>query len=268
MLYILLALGFLTTAGIVVAADLFTKWYLFIPIFLGIWLGCFLGWIVLYVLFLFIGGLIGDKKKEVTKPGRFAGYIVKETMSMLLFFSRTKVHVEGVENVPRDTKYLLVANHRSNFDPISCLATFGKNDLIFVSKPENFTLPVAGGWIHKAGFMAIDRENPKNALVTINKAANYLKNQTISVAIFPEGTRNKTTEPLLEFKNGAFKIATKAQVPIVVAAMKNTREVQHNFPWKRTDIYLHIETIPAEEVKVSNTAQLSERAHKILMDNI
>ena len=240
MLYILMALSFLSAAAIVAVTGIFTKWYFFILIFIGMWIGCFLVWAVLYVLFLLVVSVLVDKKKEITKPGKFYGYIVKETMKMLLFFSRTRVKMEGEENIPKDTKYLLVANHRSNFDPIACLSTFGKNDLVFVSKPENFTLPVAGGWIHHAGFMAIDRENPKNALVTINKAADYLKRQEVSVGIFPEGTRNKTTDPLLPFKNGAFKIATKAQCPIVVVAMKNTREVQHNFPWKSTVICLHI----------------------------
>lgn len=267
MLYILLALAFLSAVIIVAFTGFFTAWYWMILIFIGMWAGCFLGWAIIYMIFLFLGSLV-NKKKEVTKPGRFRGYIVKETMSMLLFFSRSKVHMEGLENIPRDTKYLLVANHRSNFDPIVCLSKFGKNDLVFVSKPENFNLPIAGGWIYGAGFMAIDRVNPRNALVTINKAADYLKNQVVSVGIFPEGTRNKTDEPLLEFKNGALKIATKAQVPIVVAALKNTREVQHNFPWKRTHIYMHVEVIPAEEVKTSNTAKLSERVYDILKANV
>lgn len=268
MLYILLALAFLSATAIVVGAQMFSAGYWLILIFIGLWAACFLGWAIIYLLWLLIVSLLVNKKKEITKPSKFYGYFVKETMSMLLFFSRSKVHMEGVENIPRDTKYLLVANHRSNFDPITCLAKFGKNDLVFVSKPENFSLPIAGGWIHHAGFMAIDRENPKNALVTINKAADYLKNQVVSVGIFPEGTRNKTTEPLLPFKNGALKIATKAQCPIVVAAMKNTREVQHNFPWKRTHIYLHIEVISAEEVKESNTAKLSERVYDILKANV
>ena len=100
------------------------------------------------------------------------------------------------------------------------------------------------------------------------KAAEYLKNQQVSVGIFPEGTRNKTSEPLLEFKNGAFKIATKAKCPVVIAALKNTRKVQHNFPWKKTDIYVNIDVIPAEEVAESNTAQLSARVYDFLKENI
>lgn len=269
MLYILLALAFLSAAAISVGAQFFAvAWYWFILIFIGLWLACFLGWAIIYCLFLFVVSIMVNKKKEVTKPSRFYGYFVKETMSMLLFFSRSKVHMTGVENIPRDTKYLLVANHLSNFDPITCLSKFGKNDLVFVSKPENFNLPIAGGWIYKAGFLAIDRENAKNALVTINKAADYLKNQVVSIGIFPEGTRNKTEEPLLEFKNGAFKIATKAQVPIVVVTLKNTRKVQKNFPLKKTDIYMDVEVISAEEVKESKTAQLSDRVYKIMMDNL
>jgi len=268
MLYILLALGFLTASAIVACTGFFTAWYWMIPIFIGMWAGGFLVWIIIYLLWLFIISILVNKKKEINKPNKFYNYFVTETMKLLLFFSRSKVHMEGEEKVPRDVKYLLVANHLSNFDPITCISKFGRNDLLFVSKPENFSLPIAGGWMHHAGYMPIDRENPKNALVTINKAAEYLKNQQVSVGIFPEGTRNKTSEPLLEFKNGAFKIATKAKCPIVVAALKNTRKVQHNFPWKKTDIYVYIEVISAEEVAVSNTAQLSARVYEILKEHI
>ena len=268
MLYILLALAFLSAAAIVAVTGFFTAWYWMILIFIGMWAGFFLVWIIIFTLWLLLISFTLNKKKEITKPNKFYNYFVTETMKLLLFFSRSKVHMVGAEKIPRDTKYLLVANHLSNFDPITCISKFGKNDLVFVSKPENFSLPIAGAWMHHAGFLPIDRENPKNALVTINKAAEYLKNQQVSVGIFPEGTRNKTSEPLLEFKNGAFKIATKAKCPIVIAALKNTRKVQHNFPWKKTDIYVSIDVIPAEEVAESNTAQLSARVYDFLKENI
>ena len=108
MLYILLALSFLSAAIIVAFTGFFTAWYWMILIFIGMWAGCFLGWIIIYLLWLFIGSLLLNKRKEITKPNKFYGYFVKETMSLLLFFSRSKVHMEGAENIPRDTKYLLV----------------------------------------------------------------------------------------------------------------------------------------------------------------
>ncbi len=242
-----------------------TAWY-HILIFLGMCIAFIFAGVLLYVVLLLVGSLCLNKKKEVNKVSRFYCMIVRETMIMLLFFSRARVHIEGKEKLPKDTKFLLVANHRSNYDPITSVVKFGRNDMIFVSKPENFNIPIAGAFMHKAGFIPIDRDNPKNALVTINKAAEYLKNQEASVGIFPEGTRNRTEETLLEFKNGAFKIATKAQVPIVVVAMKNMGQVKKNFPWKSTKVSAKIvDVITKEEVMASNTAELSKRARAAML---
>lgn len=268
MLYIILILAILFTAGLTFLLQLYTAWY-HIFIIIGMFLGFYVGLVATYVIFIYVISLFIDKKKEVTKPGKFHAYIVHETMAMLLFFSRSRVHIEGKERLPKNERFLIVANHRSNFDPIICITKFSHNNLVFVSKPENFSLPIAGGFMHGAGFMAIDRDNPKNALVTINKAAEYLKNDVTNVAIFPEGTRNRTEEPLLEFKNGAFKIATKAKVPIVVVAMKNAGMVKKNFPWKSTRIDVKIvDVIPVEEVEKGRTAELSERARKAMLDYI
>lgn len=264
-LSIIIILAILSAVGLCLGMGLYTAWY-HILIFLALCLVFFFGWTLMYLIILLLWSLTLNKKKEVNKVSRFYSLIVRETMHLLLFFSRTHVHLEGKEKLPKDTKYLLVANHRSNFDPITCITKFGKNDMIFVSKPENFDLPIAGAFMHRAGFIPIDRDNPRNALVTINKAAEYLKAQSVSVGIFPEGTRNRTEETLLEFKNGAFKIATKAGVPIVVVAMKNAGMVKKNFPWKCTHLYAKVvDVIPVEVVAGGKTAELSNRARAAML---
>ncbi len=264
-LNIILVLAVVCAAVFMLLTGWTTAWY-HILVFLGMCIVFVVLGVLGYACFLLLWSLFLNKKKEVNKVSRFYSLIVRETMIMLLFFSRARVHIEGKEKLPKDTKFLLVANHRSNYDPITSVVKFGRNDMIFVSKPENFNIPIAGAFMHKAGFIPIDRDNPKNALVTINKAAEYLKNQEASVGIFPEGTRNRTDATLLEFKNGAFKIATKAQVPIVVVAMKNMGQVKKNFPWKSTKVSAKIvDVITKEEVMASNTAELSRRAREAML---
>lgn len=268
MVYILMVLGALTSALIMFCNGLYTRWY-DILIFIGIAIGCWIGWILLYILFLVIITIPVNKKKEVTKPDKFYAFISKQTMSIALFFTRVHVKIEGKEKIPKDTKFLIVGNHLSNFDPMSVWFSLKEFPLVFVSKPQNFDIPLVGRLVHKAGFMALDREHVKNAIVTINKAANYIKDDVSSVYIFPEGTRNRTQEPLLEFRNGAFKIATKAKCPVVVVAINNTDLVWKRFPWKSTTIVIKVvEVISAEEVTNMVTADLSERAWKDIYDNI
>ncbi len=268
MIYILMVLGVLTGLGVGFANHLYTNWY-HIPIVLAMCVGFFILWSAFYLLVALIWAAIVNIKKVEYDPNPFYQWLVIETMRYILFFTNASVKVEGVEKIPTDQKCLVVANHLSNFDPISVMTHIPLRPLIFISKPENFNLPVAGGFVRRAGFMAIDRDHVKNAIVTINKAADKIKSGQTSVFIFPEGTRNRTDEKLLEFKNGAFKIATKAKCPLVVLAMINTNMVPKRTPWRHTKITIKVvDVIPAEKVASMKTAELSEEVRQKILEAI
>ena len=115
--------------------------------------------------------------------------------------------------------------------------------------------------------MPIDRENPRNAIVTINRAAKLLKKQEVSVGIYPEGTRSKSGE-LLPFHNGVFKIAQKANAPIAVLSVNGTERIAKNIPFRKTDVYLDVlEVIPAEDVAATKTEILGQRVREKLEQN-
>ena len=268
MLYILTALGILSAIG----TQLLFKWYTspwHILVFIGMLFAWIIIWEVIYWVILFLWSLTVNKQKEVTKPSKFYRWIFVESVRIALFYLNVHVHVEGKEKLPKPgTRFLVVANHLSNYDPMSVMYALRQHMLVFVSKPENFNIPLTGAIMHKTGFMAIDRDSVKNAIVTINKAADYIKNDLSSVFIFPEGTRNRTEQPLLEFKNGAFKIATKAECPVVIIAISGTEFVKKRIP-RRSDVYIKIvDVVPADKVAELKTAGLSEHAYKLIYDNI
>ncbi len=268
MLYILTALGILSAIG----TQLLFKWYTspwHILVFAGMLFAWIIIWEVIYWVILFLWSLTVNKQKEVTKPSKFYRWIFVESVRIALFYLNVHVHVEGKEKLPKPgTRFLVVANHLSNYDPMSVMYALRQHMLVFVSKPENFNIPLTGAIMHKTGFMAIDRDSVKNAIVTINKAADYIKNDLSSVFIFPEGTRNRTEQPLLEFKNGAFKIATKAECPVVIIAISGTEFVKKRIP-RRSDVYIRIvDVVPADKVAELKTAGLSEHAYKLIYDNI
>ena len=112
--------------------------------------------------------------------------------------------------------------------------------------------------LRRCCFLPIDRENARNALTTINAAADLIRAHECSFAIYPEGTRSKSGK-LLPWHAGSLKIAQKANVPIVVATIEGTERIAHNVPWRRTHVYLSIrEVIPAETVKATKTNALTE----------
>ena len=180
---------------------------------------------------------------------------------------RIRVHVSGIEKIPKDTKVLFVSNHRSNFDPIITWYILKKWKIAFVSKPSNFKIPFFGRIIRKCCFMPIDRENPRNAIVTINKAAKLLKKQEVSIGIYPEGTRSKNGQ-LLPFHNGVFKIAQKAEAAIVVLCVTGTEKISKRTPFRRTDVYLDVlEVFSAQGIKETRTEMISTAVRRLMEIN-
>lgn len=236
-----------------------------VPAFLG-WFVC--GWLAAFVTFYFIVWLISltvsVKKPAPEENHPFYRAIVVWVIGQLCRMARVRIHCIGTEKLPEE-RFLIVSNHRSAYDPISTVWALRKWRLSIVTKPENLRIPIAGSMIYQSNYLPIDRSNPREAMKTIQIAARLLENDVTSVGIYPEGTRNRAPENgLLPFHNGVFKIAQKANAPLVVAAITGTESIKARFPWKHTDVFLRIcEVIPADELGGS-TAEVSERVRAIL----
>ena len=184
-------------------------------------------------------------------------------LGIIMALCRIRLHVSGTEKLPAG-KWLLVCNHRSGFDPIVTAWTLRHCGLAFVSKPENFRIPVVGPVIYKVGYLPIDRENDRAALRTIVTAAERIRSGVMSYGIYPEGTRHQDTE-MLPFHFGAFKIAQKAGAPIVIAAVRGTDNVKKRAPLRATDVWLDIcGVIDAETVQTSKTTEIGEIVKKCI----
>lgn len=223
---------------------------------------------VLYILFYVVMSLFLDVSKPITRQNRLCRTAIVSVTGMLLTYCGVRVHLSGLEKLPGKGRYVFICNHRSAFDPLITLNKLNCCDLGFISKPSNMALPVVGPVAHNAGCLAIDRENDRNALKTILTAVNYLKNDICSIGIYPEGTRSHSDE-LLEFHAGSFKIAQKANVPIVVASIRGSERVPKNVLRRKTDVYLDIlEVIDANEVKQTHTHELSDRCKGVIEQHL
>jgi 1-acyl-sn-glycerol-3-phosphate acyltransferase len=142
---------------------------------------------------------------------------------------------------------------------------FKDYDLAFISKEENFHVPFWGNIIRKCCFLAIDRENPRKAMETVNKAAELLRNDEVSMAVYPEGTRN-FGEGLLPFHSGIFKIAQKANVPVVICGIKGADMIRKNFPLHKSDVYFEVlDVVSAEDVKAQRCNEISDYARNLML---
>ncbi len=237
-------------------------WWILLWVLLGL-----VGLLLAYVMLIIISSLFVNTKKEYQRESRYFRFLLNSSTWLASKILRIKLHVTGMEKLPKG-RFLMVSNHRSKFDPILSWLVFDKCQIAFISKPENFKVPVYGRIIHRLCFMAIDRENPRNAVKTINRAVDLLNRDVACVAVYPEGTRN-FEEGLLPFHNAMFKIAQKANVPVAVVTVRNTYDIQKNYPLHRSHVYVDVvEVLSAEEVKAVKTAALGDKVRDLMLENL
>ncbi len=251
--YIIVGFGF--SAGFCSAAG-YTGALLVVMLILLFFAG-FIGALLLFVLILVLLSLFIDTKKPQGAPSPFHAAVVVYVMGLLVRLLRIRIHESDEAAIP-EGQWMLVGNHRSAFDPIVTGWALRQHGLVFISKPENMRIPMVGPFLHKAGFLAIDRENDRAALRTILAAAELIKSGAASVAVYPEGTRSHI-DGMLPFRNGVFKIAQKARAPVVIVAVRGADQIAKRAPWRATDVYIDVcGVLDTEKVAQLKTNEIGE----------
>ena len=208
--------------------------------------------LVSLIIFVFLA-IVGKFNKNLKDRMSFA--IVTWGLSVMKFLSGAKITVKGLENIPDDTAVLYTSNHRSYFD-IVIGYTLVKPLCGFVSKKEIKKVPILAGWMKRMHCLFLDRSDIRAGMKMVLEGVDSLKNG-ISIFIFPEGTRGKTDDSLKEFKEGSFKMAEKANVPVVPVSFNNTSAIfEDHFPWiKKANVVvefgkpIYMDTLDKEQKK-------------------
>lgn len=167
--------------------------------------------------------LIG-RKRPLTKY-RVSHKVIRWAFSTVFRIAGIKYNVTGGEHIPKDTPVLFVSNHRSNLDILLMQITAGV-PVGFVAKTELKKVPLLGFWMDDIGCVFLDRANIKSAVKSISEGVTHIENGC-SMAICPEGTRSHDGE-MKDFKDGSLKLATKAKVPVIPAAVIGTDDCLEN----------------------------------------
>ena len=252
-------------AGIVgVACGLFES-YVWLWAYPAITLGFFLVLCALAFCYLLILCKRVDQDKEQERDDPHYRWFAEQIVESVLPVLRIDVKVKGMRKLPADGRFLLVCNHCSLADPVVLLGAFAGRQVAFISKKENKDMFVVGPVMHKLQCQLIDRENDREALKTILKCIDIIKEDRASIGVFPEGYIHPDLK-LHRFRPGVFKIAQKAKVPIVVCTLKGTRHVLPNLPkLKHTDVEMTLlEVIGAEELVGVTTTDIAERVYQLM----
>ena len=141
--------------------------------------------------------------KKVTKKANHAG--------------RVTIESHGLENIPKEDGFIFYPNHQGLFDVLVFLESCPR-PFAFVIKKEASNLILLKQVSQALGSYAMDREDIGQSMQIINKVSEDVS-QGKNFLIFPEGTRSRKGNELLDFKGGSFKSATKAKCPIVPCAL-------------------------------------------------
>ena len=129
-----------------------------------------------------------------------------------------RVRIVGSENEPKDSAYLVCANHQSVLDPIFICAAVKRYQPHFMAKAELFRVPVLGKLVTWLGAYPVSRG--KGDVGAVKRTVDLLKSGR-TVGMFPQGTRCQFKQPReCKIKFGAGLIATQTEVPVLPIHIK------------------------------------------------
>lgn len=192
-----------------------------------------------------------DEFPELEKY-RHIQYILKRAVKG----GNVDLKVTGTENIPTEGGFLLYSNHQGLFDVLAVAATCDR-PLGAVLKKELKDIPLLKQIIACTKSFPMDREDVRQSLTVIQNVIREVGTGR-SYLIFPEGTRSKSTNDLLEFHNGSFRCATKAKCPVIPIALVDCYKVLDQKGSKPLSVQIHyLEPILYEEYKDMNTKELA-----------
>lgn len=261
--------SFITGATAFLAGFLWTRldlsWVMLPLLAVGIYLGLILA---AFVFLLILCALV-DMKKPQEHDSPFYRKVMTVYIEALVSLVRIRFHTEGLEKLPAEGRFLMVCNHQHNVDCGVLLHVFRNSQLAFIGKKETADMFIVNKMMHKTLCQFLNRENDREALKTILKCIQLIRDDQVSICAFPEGGV-KEIGKLTHFRSGVFKVAQKANVPIVVCTMRNTVNILSNAKKRKpTDVELHLlDVIPAEALKGRTTVDIAQQVYDMMIADL
>lgn len=157
------------------------------------------------------------------KTGQHVFIIISRIwMRVWLFLVACPLKVKGLNHFRKGETYVVTCNHNSLMDiPLSCPFIPGANKTIAKS---SFTRVPLFGFFYAKGSVLVNRKSDESRRRSFIRMKETLQ-QGMHMSVYPEGTRNRSEDPLKPFHDGAFKLAVETGKSIIPAVIFNTKKV-------------------------------------------
>ncbi len=190
--------------------------------------------------------------------------ITKVWMRVWLTLIGSPLKVIGKENFEKGKNYVVVCNHNSLMDvPITTPFVPGANKTI---GKKSFSKTPIFRWVYIRGTVLVDRDSEESRRQSFEDMKRTLS-QGLHMVIYAEGTRNRTSDPLKSFHNGAFKLAVETHKDIIPSLIFNSGKVlpldKTFYLWPNT---LEMHFLPPVSSAGITSKDLKEKVFKIMWD--
>ena len=234
-----------------------------------------LAFVIAFVaLFFFICSLVVLKVKKNETPIKYShGYrkYYNGCQFLLLSLFGVKLTVNGMDKVPNDTNFILFQNHLSNVDPIFTDYVFRKYPMVFVAKESLFKIPWFGKIIRHVGYVKLTRKAGMEDSKELNRGLRWVRADECSLAVYPEGTRNKNyPDPkMLELRTGTIDFAMSTGRPIVISTIHGTDRINDKLLLKVHKVQIDVlEVIKPEDYANLTVQELTEKVSNKMLDGV
>jgi len=206
-------------------------------------------------------GLYGKLCRYAKHPERYPELEmythIQKIMRLAIKKGNVELQVFGKENIPEQNGFMIYANHQGMFDIVAIAADF-PGPLAAVFKQELKNAPLLKQIIACTKSFAMDRQDVRQSLTVIKAVTEEVKNGR-NYLIFPEGTRSRKGNTMVDFHSGSFKAALKAKCPILPIAFIDSFQVLDQKGSQPLTVQMHyLKPIPYEEFKDLTTVALAE----------
>ncbi|MBR5128391.1 MAG: 1-acyl-sn-glycerol-3-phosphate acyltransferase [Roseburia sp.] len=185
---------------------------------------------------------------------------IRYILQMAVNSGNIDFEVYGQENIPQEDGMLICGNHQGMFDVLAIVAAF-ERPLAAVLKKELAEIPFLKQIISCTHSYPMDREDVRQSMKVIMGVTKEIA-QGRNFLIFPEGTRSRKGNQMLEFHGGTFKSATKSKCTILPFALIDSFKVLDHNGVEPVNVQLHyLQPIPYEEYKDMNTNEIAKMVH-------